>query len=84
MHRWNLPLGSLSLTVSLAGIDWAQVNPGSSHPVACKTNGSIWAWGDDQFGQVGLTHRVVAMLDELGASHYVSRHLVRTSVRAFA
>ena len=37
--------------------DWAAIAPGSSDSydtVALKTNGTLWAWGFNQFGQLGL------------------------------
>jgi alpha-tubulin suppressor-like RCC1 family protein len=37
--------------------DWAAIAPGSSDSydtVALQTNGTLWAWGFNQFGQLGL------------------------------
>jgi alpha-tubulin suppressor-like RCC1 family protein len=33
--------------------DWASVSAGGAHSVAIKTNGSLWAWGDNNMGQIG-------------------------------
>lgn len=33
--------------------DWAQVAAGANHTLALKTNGSLWAWGDNFVGQMG-------------------------------
>ena len=32
---------------------WAMVAAGSSHSLAIKKNGTLWAWGDNEFGQLG-------------------------------
>lgn len=33
--------------------DWLQVDGGSQHVVALKTNGTIWSWGRANYGQLG-------------------------------
>ena len=33
--------------------DWATVSAGNVHSLAVKTNGTLWAWGNGQFGQLG-------------------------------
>ena len=33
--------------------DWAIIEAGSTHSFAIKTNGSLWAWGADFYGQLG-------------------------------
>ncbi|HPY88871.1 MAG TPA: InlB B-repeat-containing protein, partial [Spirochaetota bacterium] len=33
--------------------DWAGVSCGGSHTVAIKSNGTLWAWGYNQYGQLG-------------------------------
>lgn len=32
---------------------WKEIAPGRQHSVAIKTDGSLWAWGRNQFGQLG-------------------------------
>lgn len=33
--------------------NWAQINTGYSHTLAIKKDGSLWAWGNNVFGQLG-------------------------------
>jgi uncharacterized repeat protein (TIGR02543 family) len=33
--------------------DWTAVAAGFRHSLALKTNGTLWAWGDNQYGQLG-------------------------------
>jgi len=33
--------------------DWSAISAGSSHTVALKSNGTLWAWGDNRYGQLG-------------------------------
>jgi alpha-tubulin suppressor-like RCC1 family protein len=35
------------------GMDWSLVSAGSYHTAAIKTNGSLWSWGDNRYGQLG-------------------------------
>jgi alpha-tubulin suppressor-like RCC1 family protein len=34
--------------------NWADINPGQSHVLAVKVDGTLWAWGRNNFGQLGL------------------------------
>jgi alpha-tubulin suppressor-like RCC1 family protein len=44
-----------SSPVSVVGgiSNWIQVASGSNHTVALRSNGTVWAWGSNQFGQLG-------------------------------
>jgi alpha-tubulin suppressor-like RCC1 family protein len=34
--------------------DWINIKTGNTHSIALKTNGTIWSWGNNFFGQLGL------------------------------
>jgi alpha-tubulin suppressor-like RCC1 family protein len=36
-----------------AGTNWKQVSVGQHHTAAIKTDGTLWLWGRNQFGQLG-------------------------------
>ncbi len=46
---------------SVPGNDWRQVVVGGSHSVALKSDGTLWAWGNNWAGQLGIgdTNRIV-------------------------
>lgn len=53
-------LADLSLTsksspvqTSCKSLGWRQVSNGSDHTVAIKTDGTLWRWGKNDFGQLG-------------------------------
>ena len=33
--------------------DWSKVNAGKDHTIAIKTNGTLWTWGRNLYGQLG-------------------------------
>jgi alpha-tubulin suppressor-like RCC1 family protein len=39
---------------SVPGNDWEQAAVGGSHSVALKKNGTLWAWGNNWAGQLGI------------------------------
>lgn len=40
-------------TVATVGINWCQISAGGYHTAAVKTDGTAWAWGWNQAGQLG-------------------------------
>jgi alpha-tubulin suppressor-like RCC1 family protein len=40
-------------TTSGGGTNWKQVSCGRRHTAAIKTDGTLWTWGDDSYGQLG-------------------------------
>lgn len=38
----------------LSDSDWAVISSGSGHSVAVKADGSLWSWGDNTSGQLGM------------------------------
>jgi len=48
----NLANQNLPVQIGTAN-DWATVSAGNVHSLAVKTNGTLWSWGNGQFGQLG-------------------------------
>jgi alpha-tubulin suppressor-like RCC1 family protein len=44
---------SSPVTVSGGGTNWKQVSAGSAHTGAIKTDGTLWTWGYNGYGQLG-------------------------------
>ncbi len=36
-------------------MDWKTIAVGDMHSLAIKTNGTLWSWGDNSYGQLGVT-----------------------------
>jgi alpha-tubulin suppressor-like RCC1 family protein len=50
----HLGYDSVTVTVySLTAGDWTKVSAGAGHTLALKSNGSLWAWGNNSYGQLG-------------------------------
>jgi alpha-tubulin suppressor-like RCC1 family protein len=46
--RWSTPIASVP------GTDWKQAAVGGSHSLALKKDGTLWAWGNNWSGQLGI------------------------------
>ena len=44
---------STPVTTFTGGTDWKQVSSGYRHSAAIKTDGTLWTWGDNGYGQLG-------------------------------
>ena len=42
------------VTTAGGGTNWKQVSCGRSHTAAIKTDGTLWTWGRDHYGQLGI------------------------------
>lgn len=54
----------------MAGNDWKQVAAGGTHSLALKADGTLWAWGDNWAGQLGIgsTNRERSEATQVGRS----------------
>jgi len=63
------------VTTLLGGTNWKSVASGIRHTVALKTDGSLWTWGDNDFGQLGVnttTRRTTPVTTLLGGTNWKS------------
>jgi alpha-tubulin suppressor-like RCC1 family protein len=65
------------VTTFLGGTNWKQVSGGGYHTVAIKTDGTLWAWGFNNFGQLGTnnttnTTRSIPVTTFLGGTNWKS------------
>ena len=44
------------VTTFAGGNNWKQVACGDSHTAAIKTDGTLWTWGSNDFGQLGINN----------------------------
>ena len=49
---------STPVQVTGGGTNWKQVSCGQYSTAAIKTDGTLWLWGYNTFGQLGLNHRI--------------------------
>jgi alpha-tubulin suppressor-like RCC1 family protein len=45
---------STPVTTFAGGTNWKQVAAGSSHTLAIKTDGTLWTWGGNSYGALGI------------------------------
>ena len=53
LGQGNMTSGYTSPTQVGMGTNWVSAAAGNNHTVAVRTDGSLWAWGSNQFGQLG-------------------------------
>jgi len=49
----NLPKKSREILV-ISGTDWVQVERGAGQTLGVKTDGTIWTWGQNDYGKLGI------------------------------
>ncbi len=50
---------STPITTLAGGTNWKQVSVGGAHVAAIKTDGTLWVWGDNQAGQLGINNLAI-------------------------
>jgi alpha-tubulin suppressor-like RCC1 family protein len=66
---------STPVTTILGGTNWKSVAGGSQHTIALKTDGTLWGWGYNSFGQLGIndtTERSTPVTTILGGNNWKS------------
>jgi len=64
---------STPVTTLLGGTDWKQVSCGYSYTAAIKTDGTLWTWGRNTYGQLGVndtTDRSTPVTTLLGGTNW--------------
>jgi alpha-tubulin suppressor-like RCC1 family protein len=49
----TVSFSSTPITTFAGGTNWKQVDCGRTHTIAVKTDGTLWSWGANLFGQLG-------------------------------
>ena len=63
------------VTTLLGGTNWKSIAGGFNQTVALKTDGSLWSWGSNAYGQLGVndtTHRSTPVTTLLGGNNWKS------------
>jgi alpha-tubulin suppressor-like RCC1 family protein len=47
---------SIPVTTFAGGTNWKQVDCGNSHTTAIKTDGTLWTWGRNSYGALGINN----------------------------
>ena len=61
------------VTTFAGGTNWKQVTCGSSHTAAVKTDGTLWTWGYNYYGQLGVnntTNRLTPVTTFAGGANW--------------
>jgi len=52
----NTTTATFSSYVQMGSVStWTQTSAGANHALAIRSNGTLWAWGNNSFGQLGLS-----------------------------
>ncbi|MCL0099853.1 hypothetical protein M1O55_03170 [Dehalococcoidia bacterium] len=56
--------------------NWSAISAGTNHTVALKSDGTLWAWGSNEFGMLGdgttATNRIVPTQEVTGADTWTT------------
>jgi len=66
---------STPVTTFAGGTNWKQVACGRIHTLATKTDGTLWTWGQNSYGQLGdntTTQRITPVTTFSGGTNWVS------------
>ncbi len=66
---------STPVTTLLGGTNWKSIAGGGNHTIALKTDGTLWSWGSNSFGQLGVndtTRRSTPVTTLLGGNNWKS------------
>ena len=66
---------STPVTTILGGSNWKSIAGGYFHTIALKTDGTLWSWGYNSFGQLGVnntTTRSTPVTTLLGGTNWKS------------
>ena len=69
----DLTSRSTPVTTFAGGTNWKQVSGGANHTAAIKTDGTLWAWGRNLEGQLGLNdtaQRLTPVTTFLGGTNW--------------